>query len=142
MRDSSKASAASQSSAVVGEDGMRSGGRPMVTAAAAHSTPARVMVRHPIGVSLNSPKQPQPRLGPTLPRLVQRAHGDQEEQRGPGAHDGRGQARAARRRTGRAVRDQREAQAELGRAHGHHDRPAQPQREQAGRVHGAAAIGA
>jgi hypothetical protein len=31
----------------------------MVIAAAAHSTPARVMVRHPIGVSLNSPK-PQP----------------------------------------------------------------------------------
>ena len=63
MSDSSKASAASQSSAVVGEDGMRSGGRPMVTAAAAHSTPARAMVRHPIGVSLNSPKQPQPASG-------------------------------------------------------------------------------
>ena len=36
MSDSSKASAASNSSAVAGEDGMRSGGRPMVTVAAAH----------------------------------------------------------------------------------------------------------
>src|SRR5690349_23939529 len=59
----SKASTASQSSASDGEDGMRSGGRPRVATADAHSRPGRAMVRRPMGVSLSSPKQPQPESG-------------------------------------------------------------------------------
>ena len=63
MRDSSKASTASHISAVVDDDGMRSGELLIVTAAAAHRTPARAMVRHPIGVSLKSPSSRSLRPG-------------------------------------------------------------------------------
>ena len=114
---------------------MRSGGRPIVATADKHSSAGPGDGPPPDGRAGQLAEAAAADAGPPLPRLVQRAHGDQEEQDGSRAHDGRGQARGAGQPgAGRFCgSDQPETQPEFGGEHGQRDRTLQAQREQAGR---------
>src|SRR5690242_17881838 len=117
---SSKASTASQSSASADEDAMRSGGRPRAATADAQSRPGRAMGAQADGGAAGLAEAAAARVGTPLPHLVQRAHGDEDEERRPGPDDSGGQGGpVAAELHGRA--DQPEAQAEFGR--GARDQP-------------------
>ena len=107
MRDSSKAAAASQSSAVAGRGRHAERGK-ADRDGGGHAQHAGARNRPPSDRGLAELAEAATAgLGTTLPRFVQRGHRDEEEQGRPGAHDGRRQARADRAEPARGARSAR-----------------------------------